>query len=77
MNEWCVELGYEACLLKVMRKNALRERIMMSREDPAHRRDEAAAMMRPESLVTFASEATDKGKDKLKIEGFVVVKRPR
>jgi hypothetical protein len=61
MNEWCVKLGYEGALAKVMRKNELRERVMMSREDSAEHKDVAAAMLRPESLVTFASEATVEG----------------
>jgi hypothetical protein len=75
MNEWCVKLGYEEFLSKVMRKNEMRERVMMSREDSAERRDEEAAMLRPESLVTFASEATvkgagkDNGKDKATVKG--------
>jgi hypothetical protein len=75
MNEWCVKLGYEKFLSKVMQKNEMRERLMMSREDPAERRDEAAAMLRPESVVTFANEAAvegagkDKDKDKSAVKG--------
>jgi hypothetical protein len=75
MNEWCVKLGYEGCLSKVLRKNEMRERVMLSKEDSAERRDEAVAVLRPESVVTFASEATvqgagkDKGKDKATVKG--------
>jgi hypothetical protein len=73
--KWCVKLGYEQFLSKVMQKNEMRERLMMSREDPAERRDEAAAMLRPESVVTFANEAAvegagkDKDKDKSAVKG--------
>ncbi len=41
MNEWCVKLGYEGFLTKVMQENEMRERMMLSREDSAERRDEA------------------------------------
>ncbi len=53
----------------------MREIVMMSREDSAEHRNEAAAMLRPDSLVTFASEATvegagkDNGKDKATVKG--------
>jgi hypothetical protein len=75
MNEWCVKLGYEAFLIKVMQENEMRERVMLSREDHSERWDEAVAMLRQERLVTFASEATvkgagkDRGKDKAAVKG--------